>query len=275
MGVDDPVDLRDLGGGIVGYRAMLQVAAGIDMSERAVVHLQVFAFLAEREAQHDLARLRQPAVADQRFHFLDMIAICGLDAQVRAQIMRETIVGVERDGGVAMRFGCVQRPGHSLGRRQIEQVLRHVGAGGDRALEEFLRPRVQAEQAEDRPAGVERFGGVADHRCSGLGGLERRARASPETNRHFARRISAIGSFGINSTARLAQMIAASGRPRSSAVSVRSAQAVPSPGARASISEQIRSTVARSPLANARRASLVDGRLACRGAVGGKRFTPS
>ena len=151
MGVDDPVDLRDLGGEIVGDRAMLQVAAGIDMIERAVVHLQVFAFLAEREAQHDLARPRQPAVADQRFHFLDMIAICGLDAQVRAQIMGKTITRVESDGGVAMRLGLLQRPGHPLGRRQIEQILRHVGAGGDRAQEEFLRPRCRPSRPKIAP----------------------------------------------------------------------------------------------------------------------------
>ena len=114
------------------------------------------------------------AIADQRFHFLDMIAFARLDAQVRAQIVGQTIVAVARDGGIAMRFGLVQRPRHSLGRREIEQILRHVGAGGDRAQEELLRPLMQSEQAEDRPAGVERFGGVVDHLRGGFGGLERR-----------------------------------------------------------------------------------------------------
>jgi hypothetical protein len=67
--------------------------------------------------------------------------------------------------------------------------------------------------------------------------------------------MSPIPSFGINATARLAQIKAASSRPRCSAVSVSSAQAAPSSGARASTSEQISSVVVRSPFANARRAS--------------------
>ena len=119
---------------------MLQIAAGIDMIERAFVFIEVFVFLAEREAHHDLAGPCQLAIANQRFHFVDMIAIGGLDAQVRAQIVGKTVVAIECDGGVAVRFGLVQRPGHSLGRCEIEQVLRYIGTGGDRAQEKFLRP---------------------------------------------------------------------------------------------------------------------------------------
>ena len=87
-------------------------------------------------------------------------------------------------------------------------------------------------------------------------------RASPETIRHFARRMSGIGSFGSRATARSAQTMAASGRPRCSAVSVRSAQAVPSSGVRATSSAQIRSAVDTSPLAKARRASFMEAELA-------------
>jgi hypothetical protein len=143
--------LRDLGSMIVRHRAVLQIAAGIDMVEGAVVEVKVLVFLAERETQHDLARPRQLAAADQRFHFLDMIALGALDAQVRAQIVGKAVVAVERDGGVAMRLGRNQRPGHSLGRREIEQVLRHIGTGGDRAQEELPGFLVQPEQPEDRP----------------------------------------------------------------------------------------------------------------------------
>ncbi len=75
-----------------------------------------------------------------------------------------------------MRFGLIQRPGHSLGRREIEQVLRHIGTDRDRAQEEFLRPVMQAEQAEDRATRVERRWGVVDHPRGGLRGLERAAR---------------------------------------------------------------------------------------------------
>ena len=151
------------------------------MIERARVQVQVLAFLGEREAQHDFARQRQPAVADQRFHLRDMVAIGGLDTQVRAQIVGKAVMAVERDGGVAMRLGRLQRPGHPLGRGQIEQILRHVGTGRDRAQEEFLRPFVQAQQAEHRAERIERFGRVADDLRCGFGGLE--GRGAPRRKR--------------------------------------------------------------------------------------------
>ena len=163
MGVDDAVDLGDPGGMIVRGRTVLQIAAGFDVIEGASVPIQVLAFLAEREAQHGFAGLRQPAIADQRFHFRDMVAIGGLDAQVRAQIVGKTVVAVECDGGVAMRFGLLQRPGHPLGRGEIEQILRHIGTGGDRPQEEFLGSLMQAQQAEDRTQRVLRFGRIADN----------------------------------------------------------------------------------------------------------------
>ncbi len=70
----------------------------------------------------------------------------------------------------------LQRPGHALGRGEIEQVLRHVGTGGDRAQEEFSGSFVQPEQAENRPQRVECFGSVADDLRRGFGGLEGAAR---------------------------------------------------------------------------------------------------
>ena len=172
VGLDDPVDLGDFGRGIVRDRTVLQIAAGFGVIEGARVPIQVLAFLAEREAQHGFAGLRQPAIADQRFHFRDMVAIGGLDAQVRAQIVGKTVAAVECDGGVAMRFGVLQRPGHPLGRREIEQILRHIGTGGDRPQEEFLGSLMQAQQAEDRTQCVLRFRRIADNLRGGFGGLE-------------------------------------------------------------------------------------------------------
>ena len=105
-----------------------------------------------------------------------MVAIGGLDAQVRAQIVGKAIARIECDGGVAMRLRLLQRPGHPLGRGEIEQILRHVGTGSDRAQEEFPGLFVQAQQAEDRAQRVLRFGGVADDFRRGFGGLEGAAR---------------------------------------------------------------------------------------------------
>jgi len=102
-----------------------------------------------------------------------MIALGALDAQIRAQIVRKAIMTVERDRGIAMRFGLVQCSGHSLGCRQIEQILRHIGTGGDRAQKKLLCFLVQSKQAEDRTECVLRFGRVVDHLGSRLGGLER------------------------------------------------------------------------------------------------------
>jgi hypothetical protein len=68
-----------------------------------------------------------------------MIAISGLCAQVRAQIVGEAVVAVEGDGGVAMHFRLIQRAGHSLGGGEIEQILRYVGAACDRAQEKLPR----------------------------------------------------------------------------------------------------------------------------------------
>ena len=74
--------------------------------------------MAEREAQHDLAWPRQPAFADQRFHFRDMIAVGGLDAQVRAQIVGEAVMAVERDA----------RRRNALRRSSSAPVIRSVAA---------------------------------------------------------------------------------------------------------------------------------------------------
>jgi len=81
--------------------------------------------------------------------------------------------------------------------------------------------------------------------------------ASPEKMRHFARRIWASGSLGSSATARSAHTIAASGRSRSNAVSVRRVQARPSSGAEASTSAHKRSAVDTSPLESARRAASI------------------
>jgi len=88
-------------------------------------------------------------------------------------------MAVQRDGGVAMRLGRRQRAGHALGRRQIEQVLRHIGTGLDRAPEVWLGPFMQAKQAEHRPECVEGVGSAAD-----------------EVGRHFGRRESRTGLPG-------------------------------------------------------------------------------
>ena len=137
--------------------------------------VEILVFLAQREAEHDLAGPRQLALADQRLHLRDVIAIRGLDAQVGAQVVGEAVVAVERDRGIAMRFGGIQHPGHPLGRGEIEQILRHVGAGGDRAPEQVHRPLMQPEQAEDGAERIERLGRVADDVRSRFGGHERRA----------------------------------------------------------------------------------------------------
>src|ERR1700676_2127585 len=81
--------------------------------------------------------------------------------------------------------------------------------------------------------------------------------ASPEKNRHLARRIWTIGSFGSSAAARSAQTIAASKRLRLNAVSDRSAQTSLRSGANARTCLQICSVDVTSPVSNARRAAII------------------
>ncbi len=87
--------------------------------------------------------------------------------------MGKAVMGIKGDGGVTMRFGSIQAPGHSLARPQIEKVLRHAGTGGDRAAEQPQRPLMEPEQAEHGAERIERLGGVADDARSGFRGRER------------------------------------------------------------------------------------------------------
>ncbi len=174
MRADDRIDRPDLGGGIAREQAMLQLAAGLDMVEGAVVAVEILAFLAEREAQQDFARPRQPALTDQRLHLLDMVTIGGLDAQVGTQIMGKTIVAVARDRCIAVRLGICQRADHSFRGGEIEQILRHAGPGSDCAPKQVPGPMLQPEQTEHRADRIERFGRRADGFCGTLrnfGGL--------------------------------------------------------------------------------------------------------
>ena len=57
-----------------------------------------------------------------------------------------------------MRSGHIQQAGNSLGRRQIEEILRHAGTGRDGATEQLQGPLMESEQAEDRTERIERLG---------------------------------------------------------------------------------------------------------------------
>ena len=79
-----------------------------------------------------------------------------------------------------MIFGVVQPTGHSLSRRKIEEVLRLARTGSDSASEQFMRPVVQSEQAENAAERVERLRRGADDMRSGIGGVEHLRRFTEE-----------------------------------------------------------------------------------------------
>ena len=158
MRLDDPVDLGDLCRIVIGDRAAVKVAAGFDMIEGAHVQVEVLAFLGQSEAQHDLVRARQIAFADQALHVIDVIAIGGLGAQVRAEVIGAGVAAVLRDRGVAVRLGLLQLARHTLGCGQIEKVLRYMRTSRDRSVEEVRCSLVEAEQAEDSAERIVSFG---------------------------------------------------------------------------------------------------------------------
>ncbi len=74
--------------------------------------------------------------------------------------MGEPVVTVARNRRVTMCFGIAERANHPLGGRQVEEILRYVRPGGDRATKEFPCPLLQPEQAEHsahRVKGVRRL----------------------------------------------------------------------------------------------------------------------
>ena len=83
--------------------------------------------------------------------------------------MGKPVGRVERERCVAMGFCVGQGPRYALGRGEIEQILRHVGAGGDRAGEQLPGAVVQPKQAEDAAQRIQRVRRGADH-CLGLFG---------------------------------------------------------------------------------------------------------
>jgi hypothetical protein len=125
--------------------------------ERTRVLVDVLMLLTQGEVQHDLIVAFELPFQHQRFHLGDMVALPGLDAQVRAQVVGETVTAIERDHGVAMILGGCEQSHHALGGGQIEQVLRNIRARRDRAAKQVGGPLVASEQAEDGAERVERF----------------------------------------------------------------------------------------------------------------------
>jgi len=161
-------------------RAAVKRASRLDVRKGVLMELEVLVLLGERKMEQDLVRQRKPLVRNHRLHLSDMVALAGLGAQVGTQVVAEAKCRVESERHVAMGLGLGQRSRHALGRGEVEQILRHVGAACDRANGQLSGAVVQAQQAEDAAERIQRVRRGANHRLGLFGRRERLSRLAAQ-----------------------------------------------------------------------------------------------